>query len=81
MNQQKPDNGFYGEINTVQINNEMYHVEPVEFEDETFFFVRSSNEIICMIMQNEKDEWEADCAISRELFGQIMKCINKLYFE
>ena len=81
MNQQELGTEFYGKINTIRISSVTYRVQSVEFEDETFFFVRNSHKIVCMIMQNEKDEWEPDCDISRELFEQIMKCINKLYFE
>ena len=81
MNEWELDKEIFGEFNTVQINNETYQLQQVEFEDETFFFVRSFDKVICMIMQNEKNEWQPDCNISRELFCQLMKCINKLYLE
>ena len=61
---------------SVRIHNEIYKVQQVEFEDETFFFVKSFGEVVCMIMQNEKGEWEADCEISQELFKQIKNCIR-----
>ena len=76
MAQHESDKGVFGEINTVQINNETYEVQQVEFEDETFFFVSRSGQVVCMIMQNEKGEWEADCEISQELFKQIKNCIR-----
>jgi hypothetical protein len=71
----------YGKINTVQIDNETYQIQPVEFEDERFFFVKNHDGIICMIMQNENNEWGADCYISEELFRQIMGWVNKLYLS
>jgi len=80
MSQQELD-GLYGDINHIRLNNEIYQVQSAEFEDERFFFVKRSGEVVCMIMQNEKNEWEPDCDISRELFRQIMKWIKKLYFH
>ena len=79
MDQQESDKGTFGEINTVQINNETYEVQQVEFEDETFFFVSRSGQVVCMIMQNEKHVWEPDCDISEELFGQMIEYIYKRY--
>jgi len=79
MNQYESHNGIFGETNSIEINNETYEVQQAEFEDETFFFVRSSDEVVCMIMQNQKDEWEPDCDISEELFGQIIEYIHKRY--
>ena len=81
MNQQELENTFYGEINDVQINKEIYQVQSVEFEDETFFLVTLSNQVICMIIKDEQDEWKPDCIISQELFEQIMMWINKLCLE
>jgi hypothetical protein len=73
---------LHGAINTVVIEKEKYRIESVEFEDERFFFLKNcSDEIICMIMQNEKCEWEADCDISPKLFEETMKWVNKLYLE
>jgi hypothetical protein len=63
-------------IDTVQIDNETYQIQQVEFEDETIFFVRNSDQIVCMIMQNEKGEWEPDCEISLELFKHIKEHIS-----
>jgi hypothetical protein len=71
----------YGKINTVQIDNEIYQIQPVEFEDERYFFVKNHDGIICMIMQNENNEWGPDCYISEELFKQIMSWVNKLYLS
>jgi len=51
------------------------------FEDEIFFFVKNFEKVICMIMQNEKNEWKPDCEVNQELFEQIMRWINKLYLE
>ena len=56
MNQQELGTEFYGKINTIRISSVTYRVQSVELEDETFFFVRNSHKIVCMIMQNEKDE-------------------------
>ena len=54
--EQELDNSFYGEINHVQINNQIYQIQEAEFEDEKFFFIRRSEEVVCMIMQDEKNE-------------------------
>jgi hypothetical protein len=69
----------YGETNTIKINNETYRIQPVEFEDERFFFVKNASGIVCMIMENEKNLWQPDVDISLELFQQIMRWIKKLY--
>ena len=79
MDQHESDKGFFGEINIVQISNDTYEVQQVEFEDETFFFVSRFGQVVCMIMQNKKDEWEPDCDISEELFGQMIEYIHKRY--
>ena len=71
MDHQELDDTFYGEVNTVQINKEIYQVQSIEFEDETFFFVTRSDEVICMIMQDEKDEWKPDCIINQELSNKL----------
>ncbi len=71
---------FTGDAKKVKINNEVYQIQPVEYENEIFFFVRHLNKVICMVLQDEKDEWMPDCDINQELFEQIMKRINKLYF-
>jgi hypothetical protein len=81
MDHQEPDKGIFGESNIIEINNETYQLQHAEFEDETFFFVKRSGQIVCMIMQNEKDEWEPDCDIDPKLFEQIIKYIHKLYAE
>ena len=72
---------FDGKAKRVKINNEVYQIQEVEFEDEIFFFIQKSGEVVCMIMQDEKAEWMPDCNVSEELFEQIMKCINKLFIE
>jgi hypothetical protein len=68
----------YGEPNAIQINNETYQLQSVEFEDETFFLVKSLDKVICMIMKNEKGEWDPDCYISHELIEQILEHIYTL---
>ncbi len=73
--------GFYQEVKNAEINNEVYQIQFVGFEDETFFFVRRFDEVVCMIMEDQKDVWKPDCNISKELFEQIMKCINRLYLQ
>jgi hypothetical protein len=75
MNQRRPGIEIKN-IDTVQIHNETYQIQQVEFEDETLFFVRNSGQIVCMIMQNEKGEWEPDCEVSRQLLQQIEKFIS-----
>jgi hypothetical protein len=75
------ENNAYGTIRDIQLNNEVYQLQSIEFEDEKFFFVNHSDEVICMIMQDEKNEWEPDCDISSELFQQIIKEINQLYLK
>ena len=76
MNKPESRIRIVGEINTEPINNETYKLQQAEFEDETFFFVRRSNKIVCMIMKNAKDEWEPDCDINPQLFEQIKKYIS-----
>jgi hypothetical protein len=76
MNQSESGIEIIGEITTVQKNNETYQVQQVEFEGKLFFIVRNSYGILCMIMQNQKGEWEPDCEISEELFKQIEKFIR-----
>jgi len=71
---------FAGKAKRVKINNVVYQIQEVEFEDEIFFFIQQSGEVVCMIMQDEKAEWMPDCDVSEELFEQIMKCINESFF-
>jgi hypothetical protein len=80
MSQHELD-GLHGDINHIEVNNEIYQVQSAEFEDERFFFIKRSGEVLCMIMQNERNEWEPDSTMSQELFDQIMKWIKKLYLQ
>jgi hypothetical protein len=75
--EQELDNSCYGEINRIQINSQIYQIQEAEFEDEKFFFIRRSEEVVRMIMQDEKNEWKPDCDISEEVFEQVMKWINR----
>jgi hypothetical protein len=79
MKPHEPDIEIFGEVNSLQIDNDIYQIQPVEFNGETFFFIRRSDEVICMIMLNEKNEWEPDCNMGEWLFGEIMEYIHKRY--
>jgi hypothetical protein len=72
--------GFNQEVNA-EINNQVYQIQFVEFEDESFFLVRQFDKVVCMIMEDKKDEWEPDCNIGKELFEKIMKWINRFYLQ
>ena len=72
---------FYGQVNQIQIDNEIYQIQSAEFEDETFFLIRHSGEIVCIIMQDENNNWQSDCEIIEYKFNQIMDWVKKLYFK
>jgi hypothetical protein len=72
---------FYGEIHDIQIDAELYQLQKVELEDETFFLLKRSGEIFCMIMQEENNQWKPDCEIPGYTFNQIINRIIKLYFK
>jgi hypothetical protein len=75
------EEAFYENVNHIQIDSELYQLEKVEFEDETFFFMRRSDEILCMIMRDENNQLSPDCEIPGYTFNQILSWINKLYFN
>jgi hypothetical protein len=71
----------FGPFNPVAIDNETFLLQSVEFEDETVFLLKRGNEIFCMIMLDENNQWQADTEMSDALFQKIMHWINKLYLE
>ena len=73
-------NPYAAKVKDLEINNEVYQVEAVQFGDETFFFVKQYYEVVCMIMPDEKNKWKPDCDVNEELFQQITKRINESYF-
>ncbi len=71
----------FGTFNPVAIDNEPYLLQAVEFEDETVFLLKHNNEIFCMIMLNENNQWQPDIEMSDAQFQQLMHWIAKLYLE
>lgn len=71
----------YGEQIDIEVNDEIYKIQCVEFEDEAFFFTRKSDEVVCMIFQDEKGNWDSDADIDKELLTGFVKWINKLYLK
>ena len=72
---------FYGDVNHIQLGNDIYEIQSIEFNDEKFFIIKQSGKVVCVLMQNEKNEWEADCDMSDEQLSEIMKRITKFYYE
>ena len=73
------EEAFCGEINPIQIDTKRYQLQKVELDDETFFLLRHSGEIFCMIMQDVNNQWIPDYEIPEQIFNQIIDWINKLY--
>ena len=80
LNQKKfIEDPIFGELYDMRLNKELYQIQSAEFEDERIFIVRNAEGIICAIMQNEKNEWEADCDLDEKKFFAIMNWIHKNY--
>jgi hypothetical protein len=73
------EDASYGQVNHIQIDNEIYQIQSVELNDETFFIIKRSGEVICMIMRDANNNWQPDCEISELEFNQMMSWVKKLY--
>jgi len=73
------EQAFYGDVNHIYIDAELYQLQKVELEDETFFLLSRSGEIFCMIMEDENKQWKPDCEIPENKYNQIIEWIYKLY--
>ena len=71
----------YGKSNLIEIDNRPYQIQAAEFEDETVFFLKDDNQILCAIMLDENQQWAPDCKLTGEQFEQVMKWIRKLYMK
>jgi hypothetical protein len=71
----------YGETIAIEIDNEPYLIQSVEFEDETAFLLKRDNEAFCLIMLDAHNEWKPDIDMSEEKFSQVMHWIKKLYLD
>ncbi len=71
----------YGKDNLIEIDNKSYKLQSAEFEDETIFFLKEKDEILCAIMLDENNQWQPDIALTDEQFEQVMEWIRKLYLE
>jgi hypothetical protein len=72
---------FYGEKYDVQVGNDTYQLQSVELSDEKFFVVKQSGKVKCVLMQNNKKEWDADCELAGEVLTTLRELIKKLYNE
>lgn len=73
------EDAFYGKIKEIQLDAQLFQLQKVELDDETFFLLRRSGEIFCMIMQDANNQWKPDYEIPADTFNQILDWINKLY--
>ena len=75
------EDAHYGFVHDIIIGNEKFQLQSVEIGDEKFFILKRFGKVECVLLQNDKNEWEADCELGEKELLTVREWIKKLYNE
>jgi hypothetical protein len=70
---------LYSDSYFINIDKEIYELQVVDKQEETFFLLKQSEKVVSTITMNEEGQWQSDNHISENELKEVVRWIENLF--